>query len=76
MDKDAQIKTLLEEANNAKEWFVKYADELKCDPSNERLLRLQELCRHEFEKRPNMLADLGVAWSPMGGAIKRPPINQ
>ncbi len=75
MDDDGQIKTLLQEAGNAKAWFAKIAKDLREDPTNEELLRLQELCRHEFDKRWDKLADLGVPWSVLAaGATARPRI--
>ncbi len=47
MDKDAEIKTLMKEADNVRAWFSKYSDELKNDPVNADFLRLQLLCRRE-----------------------------
>ncbi len=77
MDDAGQIKTLLEEAGNAKAWFAKLAKDLKDDPTNAGLLRLQELCRQEFDKRWDKLADLGVPWSALAaGATARPRIDQ
>ncbi len=73
MDKDAQIEALLKEADNARSWFVKYVDELINDPTNESLLRLKDLCRAEFEKRWDKLADLGIFSNPN---IKRPRIDE
>ena len=72
---DSEIATLLEEAANAKAWFVKLSSDLKADPTNERLLRLQELCRLEFDKRWDKLSDLGMLWSASTGAIARPRIE-
>ncbi len=77
MDNAGQIKMLLEEAGNARAWFAKIAKDLKDDPTNEGLLRLQELCRQEFDKRWDKLADLGVPWSAsVAGATTRPGIDR
>lgn len=75
MDKSAQIRTLLEEADNAKAWFAKYTDDLKGDPTNEMLLRLKELCRAEFEKRWDQLIALGITTGAAGSAMKRPRLE-
>ncbi len=76
MDREAIIRMLLEEAGNAKAWFAKCAEELKYDPKNERLLRLQELCRQEFDKRCDRLTELGAAWSAAEEGFKRPRIDE
>ncbi len=73
-EKALLIATLLEEAGNAKAWFAQYAKELKYDPKNEGLLRLQELCRLEFEKRWDQLTEMGA--SAAGGILKRPRIDE
>jgi hypothetical protein len=73
MEEDAVIQVLLEEAGNAKAWFAQYAKELKNDPKNEGLLRLQELCRSEFEKRWDRLIDMGAT---ADGVLKRPRIDE
>lgn len=76
MKRDAQIKKLLAEADNAKAWFAKLAAELKTDPSDENLLRLKDRCRLEFEKRWDMLFELGVDTSGTNHAGKYPPIEE
>ena len=60
MDRNAEIKALKDEAENVRAWFAKYSDDLKGDPFNPELLRLQELCRHEYQKRSEKLAFYGV----------------
>jgi len=75
MDRVAQIKTLLEEADNAKAWFSKYSGELRSDPMNEGLLRLTNLCRAEFEKRWDKLVELGVDGRLPAGVGGRPRIE-
>jgi hypothetical protein len=76
MDREARIKTLLEEAGNAKAWFAQYAGELKYDPTNERVLRLQELCRNEFNKRWDQLDELAATGNASEGKRKRPRIEE
>jgi two-component sensor histidine kinase len=76
MDREALIKTLLEEAANARAWFAKYAQELKYSPKNERILHLQELCRQEFEKRWDQIAELRAVGSSPDATVKRPRIDE
>lgn len=76
MQRDAQIEKLLSEADNAKAWYAKLTAELKTDPGNESLLRLKDLCRLEFEKRWDMLFDLGVDTNCPNQAGKYPPIEE
>ncbi|MFA5958572.1 hypothetical protein [Hyphomicrobium sp.] len=60
MDRDTEIKALMDEAENVRAWFSKYSDDLKGEPANAGFLRLQLMCRREYEKRCEKLAALGV----------------
>jgi hypothetical protein len=69
MDKDAEIEALLEEAANAKAWFMKLGNDLKSDPANAGLLRLRDICRQEFDRRWDRLEALGL----LAGATRHRP---
>jgi hypothetical protein len=75
MDKDAEIEALLEEAANAKAWFVKLGNDLKSDPANDGLLRLRDICRQEFDKRWDRLEALGLLAGAARATRHRPKID-
>jgi hypothetical protein len=60
MSDKGQIATLLRETDNAKAWFEKLSKDLEADPSNETIRRLLFLTKELYERRVQLLSNLGV----------------
>jgi hypothetical protein len=61
MSDKSQIRTLLEETENAKAWLEKLSKDLAGDPSNETIRKLLILTKQLYERRVQLLAEMGVA---------------
>jgi len=55
-----QMRTLLAETANAKAWFEKLSIDLEADPENETVRRLLFLTKELYERRVQMLAEMGL----------------